>query len=66
MRVVRISTTAYKEEDFYLLTTLTDEQIGEVVKPIFHEDNETIWRALTERFPMELVTMYNEIEQLKF
>lgn len=66
MRVVRISTTAYKEEDFYLLTTLSDEQIGEVIKPISHEDNETIWRSLTERFPMELVTMYNEIEQLKF
>jgi hypothetical protein len=66
MRVVRINTTAYQEEDFYLLTTLDDSQIAEVVKPIVNEDNETIWRALTERFPMEHIDMYNEFDQLNF
>jgi hypothetical protein len=66
MRVIRVNTTAFKEEDFYLLTTLSDEQIAEVIQPIVNDDNETIWRALTERFPMELVDMYNEFETLKF
>jgi hypothetical protein len=66
MRVVRINTTAYQEEDFYLLTTLDDSQIAEVVKPIVNEDNETIWKALTERFPMEHIDMYHEFDQLNF
>ena len=50
MRVIRINTTAWEEEDFYLLTTLTDDQIIEVVKPIVQSerdgdecyDNETL------------------------
>jgi hypothetical protein len=74
MRVVRINTTAYQEEDFYLLTTLDDSQIAEVIQPIVNTerdgyeeyDNETIWRALTERFPMEHIDMYNEFDQLNF
>jgi hypothetical protein len=66
MRVVRINTTAYQEEDFYLLTTLDDSQIAEVVKPIVNEDNETIWKALTERFPLEHIDMYHEFDQLNF
>jgi hypothetical protein len=74
MRVIRINTTAFEEEDFYLLTTLTDEQIAEVIQPIVNADrdgyeeydNESIWRALTERFPLEFVEMYNEFETLEF
>jgi hypothetical protein len=74
MRVIRINTTAFQEEDFYLLTTLSDDQIAEVIQPIVNAerdkyeeyDNESIWRALTERFPMDRVDMYNEFETLKF
>jgi hypothetical protein len=34
MRVIRINTTAWVEEDFYLVTTLDDDQIVKVIQPI--------------------------------
>ena len=74
MRVVRINTTAYEEENFYLLTTLSDDQIAEVVQPIVNAerdgyeeyDNESITDALKQRFPFEYVEMFIEFEQLNF
>ena len=73
MRVIRINTTAYSEEDFFLMTTLSDEQISEVIQPIIDAeregdeeyDNEDLWRALTSAYPLELINMYNEIETLE-
>ncbi len=38
MRVIRINTTAFNEEDFYLLTTLNDDQIAEVIQPIVNAE----------------------------
>jgi uncharacterized protein YqeY len=74
MRVIRINTTAFQEEDFYLLTTLTDEQIVEVIQPIVNAereeyeeyDNDSLLQALAERFPLEFVEMYNEFDKLTF
>jgi hypothetical protein len=74
MRVVKISTTAYEEEDFFLLTNLTDDEIAEVVQPIVNAerdgyeeyDNESIWRALTNRFPNNRIDMMTEFDELKF
>ena len=74
MRVVKISTTAYEEEDFFLLTNLTDDEIAEVVQPIINAerdgyeeyDNESIWRALTNRFPNNRIDMMTEFDELKF
>ena len=34
IRVVEINTTAFEEENFILVTDLTDEQIEEVIRPI--------------------------------
>lgn len=73
MRVIRINTTAYSEEDFFLLTTLTDDQISDALEGIiFNErfgdddyDNEELFRALTLAYPNEKVIMYNEIETLE-
>lgn len=73
MRVIRINTTAYSEEDFFLLTTLTDDQISEALQEIIfknrfsgHEyDNEDLFRALTFAYPNEKVIMYNDIETLE-
>lgn len=39
-RIIRINTSAWGEEDFYLYTNLTKEQIGKVVKPILRKDRE--------------------------
>lgn len=73
MRVIRINTTAYSEEDFFLLTTLTDEQISEALEGIiFNErfsgkeyDNEDLFRVLTFSYPDEKIIMYNDIETLE-
>jgi hypothetical protein len=74
MRVIRINTTAYSEEDFYLLTTLSDEQISKCLDNIISDerngvgleyDNEDLFRALTFAYPNEKIIMYNEIETLE-
>lgn len=73
MRIVRINTTAYKEEDFFLITTLDDKQIVEVIYPIVQEerneegeyDNDMLVEALQKEFPLELVDMYHVIPTLE-
>ena len=72
MRVIRINTTAWEEEDFYLLITLTDDQIIEVVEPIVQAerdgdecyDNETLFEVLKDLYPNEHVEMYEEFDKL--
>jgi hypothetical protein len=72
MRLVRINTTEYFSEDFYLLTTLDDTQISEVIQPIInaerdgYEDytNEGLFRALTDRFPNDKIDMFHELDRL--
>jgi hypothetical protein len=74
MRVIRINTTAWIDEDFYLLTTLDDDQIAEVIQPIVNAerdgyeqyDNDTLLQALKDRFPMEYADMYTEFDKLIF
>jgi hypothetical protein len=68
MRIIKINTTAYKEEDFYLLTNLSEEDIVEVVMPIVNAerdgyeeyDNEYLFSKLTERYPRALIEYYTE------
>jgi hypothetical protein len=74
MRVIRINTTAWIDEDFYLLTTLDDDQIAEVIQPIVNAerdgekyyDNDVILQALKDRFPLEYADMYTEFDKLIF
>jgi hypothetical protein len=74
MRVIRINTTAWAEEDFYLVTTLDDDQIAEVIQPIVNAerdgyeeyDNDTLVKAIKDRFPLEYSDMYTEFDKLKF
>ena len=73
MRVIRVNTTAYSEEDFFLLTTLSDEQISECLDSIISDeregnaeyDNEDLFRALTYAYPNEKIEMFNDIETLE-
>jgi hypothetical protein len=73
MRVIRINTTLWIEEDFYLVTTLDDDQIVEVINPIVnavrdgeedHYDNDTLVKALKDRFPLEYIDTYTEFDRL--
>ena len=74
MRVIRINTTAWMEEDFYLITTLDDDQIAEVIQPIVNAerdvyeeyDNDILLQALKDKFPMEYADMYTEFDKLTF
>jgi hypothetical protein len=74
MRVVRINTTAYFEEDFYLLTTLDDTQISEVIQPIINAErdgyeqynNDMLLESLKDRFPVDYIDMYVEFDKLNF
>lgn len=73
MRVIRVRTTAYREEDFFLLTTLSDEMISSVINPIIKAEregfdcyyNEDLFRALTYEYPLEKIIMYNDLETLE-
>jgi hypothetical protein len=72
MRVIRINTTAWSEEDFYLVTTLDDDQIIEVIQPIVQSerdgdecyDNETLVEVLKDIYPNAYVDMYTEFDKL--
>lgn len=74
MRVIRINTTAWAEEDFFLMTTLTDDQISEVIRPIVHAErdgggsynNNMLVHELVERFPLEYIAMFTEFDEIKF
>lgn len=40
LNLLRINTTAFMEEDFLLMTSLTEKQIIEVIKPIVEKERE--------------------------
>jgi hypothetical protein len=74
MRLFKVNTTAYEEEDFFLLTDLSEQDITEVVHPMVmaerdgedEYDNESILEALRKRYPKNKITMIVEFEQLTY
>lgn len=72
MNIFRISTTAYKEEDFYLQTELDEVDIVEVITPIVNAerdgyevyDNEMLLDALTKRYPRKKIELYEEFRTI--
>ena len=68
MNIFRVSTTGYKEEDFYLQTELDEQDIVEVITPIVNTerdgyeeyDNETLLNALIKRYPRKKIELYSE------
>jgi hypothetical protein len=70
MKIFRVNTTAYEEEDFYLQTELTEEDIVEVIMPIVNAerdgyedyDNEMLLNALINRYPRKKIELYTEFE----
>ena len=74
MQIYQINTTAYKEEDLFLLTDLTEEQITEVVNPIVmaeregsdEYDNESLVDALEKQYPKNTIKMFAEFVYLTY
>ena len=72
MNIFRVSTTAYKEEDFYLQTELDEVDIVEVITPIVNAerdgyevyDNEMLLDALTKRYPRKKIELYEEFRTI--
>jgi len=72
MNIFRVQTTAFGEEDFYLLTDLTEEDIVEVVMPLVNAerdgedfyDNDKILSQLKKRYPRNNVTLFNDFHTI--
>jgi len=72
MRLVKINTTAYMEEDFFLHTDLNNDDLYEVIMPIVNAerdgeeeyDNGMIIAKLKERYPNNIIIMYDDIETI--
>ena len=73
IRIVEVNTTAFEEENFILLTDLSDEQIEVVIRPIVEKernateddddtfyDNEELFGALEETYPNNIVIFYSD------
>jgi hypothetical protein len=70
IRAVEINTTAFKEENFILVTDLTDEEIENVIRPIvakernetdeeeYYYDNVELVGALEEVYPNNFILVY--------
>jgi len=73
VRIVEVITTAFEEENFILLTDLSDEQIESVIRPIVEKernaedsdddcyyDNEGLFNALEQEYPENVVIFYSD------
>lgn len=70
IRLVNINTTSCDEEDFLLVTDLTDDEIQDIITPIVEAerenpedevhfyDNEGLFWALKTHYPTNLVIQY--------
>jgi hypothetical protein len=66
-QLFQINTTAWDEEDFLLETTLTEEQIVSVIKPIVMNErdndveyeNSDLVTKLQEAYPTDLISYYS-------
>jgi len=72
MNIFKVNTTAYDEEDFFLMTTLKVEDIVEVINPIVMAErdgyesyyNDSLVAALTKRYPKDKIEMYTDFETI--
>ena len=66
LNLVQINTTAWTEEDFLLLTDLTEVQIRKVINPIVKDErenevpyeNDDLVNALKKAYPNHTITHY--------
>lgn len=72
MNIYRINTTAYGEEDFFIQTKLTDQQIVQVINPIVMAerdgyesyDNDDLFNALRKQYPKDKMEMFTDFETI--
>jgi hypothetical protein len=73
MNIFRINTTAYKEEDFFLITELSKKQIEEVITPIVLIErnnaeevyyNDDLVRAIELAYPDSITTELKDVKTI--
>ena len=72
MNIFRVCTTGYKEEDFYLQTELTEQEVVGIIEPIVMRerdgyedyDNELLLDALKKKYPRKTIELYSEFETI--
>tara|TARA_R110000868_G_scaffold353638_7_gene614830 strand:+ start:1705 stop:1938 length:234 start_codon:yes stop_codon:yes gene_type:complete len=65
LRLVNVNTTAFSEEDFSLITDLTDDEIEKVIEPLVlaereengEYDNDELVSALELEYPKNYIQM---------
>lgn len=77
IQVFKLTTTAWYEESFYVLTNLTEEQVRSVIAPMVAEErndlleelfysNEDYISKLAEAFPNNIVEFHQDFEEIIF
>ena len=74
LNVFEIKTSSWKEENFYLMTNLTQEQIKKIIEPMvdYEKDNDFIHsnddyvEALQLKYPKAIVVHYVAFELIEF
>jgi hypothetical protein len=75
IRIVDVAQNSWEEENLLLLTTLTDEEIEAILKPLIKEEredesgeiiysNEDMASILKEKYPNDIVIFYAEPDDL--
>lgn len=73
MNLLRVNTTAFEEEDFFLVTDLHTEEIEKIIQPIVEKErrgeeeyeNEELFAALKIAYPHNVIIYYENVENLK-
>jgi hypothetical protein len=74
MQVFKINTSAWAEEDFHLMTSLSEEQIKKIIQPMVDYerendilyDNEDYVFALQGAHPKAVVVFYDGFTEISF
>ena len=75
MYLYEINTTSFKEENFTLMTSLNEEEITNVIKPIKQKfnnslndndeyTNETLVQALRQNYPAAEIHFFQTLEKI--
>jgi hypothetical protein len=74
MEVFKINTSAWEEENFYLMTSLSEEQIKKIIQPMveYERDNDILYdnedyvSALQGKYPKATIVMYQDFKEITF
>jgi hypothetical protein len=69
MNIFKICTTAYSEEDFFIMTDLVSSQVYKTLTTAKNErryefDNDELVAILKDKYPHHIIEHYTEIERI--